>query len=32
MNLTVTGIILLLIWGCMKGTTGPNRFSPDPLA
>lgn len=29
---TVIGIILLLIWDCMKGTTGPNRFGPDPLA
>jgi uncharacterized membrane protein YhaH (DUF805 family) len=31
-TLTVIGIILLLIWDCMKGTAGPNRFSPDPLA
>jgi uncharacterized membrane protein YhaH (DUF805 family) len=29
--LTVIGIILLLIWACMKGTTGPNRFGADPL-
>ena len=30
--LTVIGAILLLIWNCMKGATGPNRFGPDPLA
>ena len=32
--LTVTGIgiVLLLIWDCMRGTPGPNRFGPDPLA
>ena len=31
--LVFTGIggILLLIWFCMKGTTGANRFGPDPL-
>lgn len=31
--LALTGIggIVLLIWDCMKGTTGPNRFGPDPL-
>lgn len=28
---TLIGIILLLIWDCMKGTTGSNRFGPDPL-
>jgi uncharacterized membrane protein YhaH (DUF805 family) len=32
--LVFTGIgdILLLIWDCTKGTPGPNRFGPDPLA
>jgi uncharacterized membrane protein YhaH (DUF805 family) len=32
--LVFTGIggIVLLIWFCMKGTTGPNRYGPDPLA
>jgi len=25
------GIILLIVWACMKGTSGPNRFGPDPL-
>jgi uncharacterized membrane protein YhaH (DUF805 family) len=30
--LTGIGIILLLIWDCMRGTSGPNRFGPDPLA
>ena len=29
---TIIGLILLLIWACMKGTTGPNRYGPDPLA
>jgi len=28
---TIIGIILLIIWFCMKGTTGSNRFGPDPL-
>jgi uncharacterized membrane protein YhaH (DUF805 family) len=30
--LTVVGLILLVIWACVKGTAGPNRFGPDPLA
>ena len=30
--LTGIGIILLIIWDCMRGTRGPNRFGPDPLA
>jgi uncharacterized membrane protein YhaH (DUF805 family) len=29
--ITVIGDILLLIWFCLRGTTGPNRFGPDPL-
>jgi uncharacterized membrane protein YhaH (DUF805 family) len=29
--LTGIGAILLIIWACMKGTSGPNRFGPDPL-
>ena len=29
---TVIGIIVLLIWDCIKGTSGPNRYGPDPLA
>ncbi|WP_454887026.1 DUF805 domain-containing protein [Sphingomonas oryzagri] len=24
--------ILLLVWACMHGTIGPNRFGPDPYA
>jgi uncharacterized membrane protein YhaH (DUF805 family) len=28
---TGIGLILLLVWDCMKGTTGPNRFGADPL-
>ena len=29
---TVIGIVLLIYWDCLKGTTGPNRFGADPLA
>lgn len=29
--LTGVGIILLIVWDCMKGTTGPNQYGPDPL-
>jgi uncharacterized membrane protein YhaH (DUF805 family) len=28
----VVGRIILLIWFCMKGTDGPNRFGADRLA
>jgi uncharacterized membrane protein YhaH (DUF805 family) len=28
---TLIGVILLIIWACMRGTVGPNRFGPDPL-
>ena len=28
---TGVGVILLIIWDCMKGTTGSNRFGADPL-
>jgi uncharacterized membrane protein YhaH (DUF805 family) len=28
---TGIGAILLIIWDCMKGTTGPNTYGPDPL-
>jgi uncharacterized membrane protein YhaH (DUF805 family) len=30
--LTIIGLILLIIWACVKGTSGPNRYGPDPLA
>ena len=30
--LTGIGVIVILIWFCFKGTDGPNRFGPDPLA
>ncbi|WP_339946987.1 DUF805 domain-containing protein [uncultured Albimonas sp.] len=26
------GAIVLLVWFCLRGTQGPNRFGPDPLA
>jgi uncharacterized membrane protein YhaH (DUF805 family) len=29
---TLIGLILLIVWNCMRGTPGPNRFGPDPLA
>jgi uncharacterized membrane protein YhaH (DUF805 family) len=29
--LTGIGVIVLLVWFCIKGTAGPNRFGPDPL-
>lgn len=28
----VVGALILLVIFCLKGTTGPNRFGPDPLA
>ena len=28
----IIGWVLLLVWVCTKGTLGPNRFGPDPLA
>jgi uncharacterized membrane protein YhaH (DUF805 family) len=31
LTLTLIGIILLIVWNCQKGTTGPNRFGADPL-
>lgn len=27
----IVGVILLLVWFCKKGTTGPNRFGQDPF-
>jgi uncharacterized membrane protein YhaH (DUF805 family) len=27
----IVGGIVLLVWACMRGTVGPNRFGPDPL-
>ncbi len=29
--LTIIGVILLIVWACMKGTSGSNRFGHDPL-
>lgn len=29
--LTVIGAIVLIVWACMRGTVGANRFGPDPL-
>jgi uncharacterized membrane protein YhaH (DUF805 family) len=30
--LPVIGIIVLIVWYVQRGTDGPNRFGPDPLA
>lgn len=30
-SLTIIGIVLLIVWNCTKGTTGPNRFGADLL-
>lgn len=27
----LVGVIILLVWLCTRGTTGDNRFGPDPL-
>ena len=29
---TIIGAFLLIYWLCVRGTPGPNRFGPDPLA
>lgn len=29
---TGIGILVLIYWDCVRGTSGPNRFGPDPLA
>ena len=28
----IIGFIFAIIWGCEKGTPGPNQYGPDPLA
>jgi uncharacterized membrane protein YhaH (DUF805 family) len=28
---TIIGWLLLLYWDCVRGTSGPNRYGPDPL-
>ncbi|WP_371346897.1 DUF805 domain-containing protein [Ancylobacter sp. IITR112] len=30
-SLTGIGVFILFFWFMVKGTTGPNRFGPDPL-
>ena len=30
--LPLIGLIVLIVWNCFRGTPGPNRFGPDPLA
>jgi uncharacterized membrane protein YhaH (DUF805 family) len=28
---TVIGVVVLVYWHILRGTSGPNRFGPDPL-
>jgi uncharacterized membrane protein YhaH (DUF805 family) len=28
---TLIGMFVLLYWDCVRGTSGPNRYGPDPL-
>jgi uncharacterized membrane protein YhaH (DUF805 family) len=28
---TVIGFFVLIYWACQRGTSGPNRFGPDPM-
>ena len=28
----LVGAIIMLVWVCTRGSSGPNRFGPDPLA
>jgi uncharacterized membrane protein YhaH (DUF805 family) len=28
---TIIGIFVLIYWACVPGTTGSNRFGPDPM-
>ena len=32
LTFSIIGIVVLIYWACVKGTEGPNRFGPDPLA
>jgi uncharacterized membrane protein YhaH (DUF805 family) len=27
----IIGILVLIYWACQPGTSGPNRFGPDPM-
>ena len=29
---TLIGVVLLIYWACLKGTTGANQYGEDPLA
>lgn len=31
LSLTGIGGLIIIIWFCFPGTSGPNRFGPDPL-
>jgi uncharacterized membrane protein YhaH (DUF805 family) len=30
--LPLIGLIVLIVWWCMKGTSGSNQYGPDPLS
>ena len=29
--LTLIGVVVLIYWACQPGTSGPNRFGPQPM-
>jgi uncharacterized membrane protein YhaH (DUF805 family) len=31
LGFTVIGALVLIYWACQRGTSGPNRFGPDPM-
>jgi uncharacterized membrane protein YhaH (DUF805 family) len=31
LTFTIIGDVLLIVWACIKGTSGANRYGPDPL-
>ncbi len=31
LHLTLIGTFVIIYWACCRGTSGPNRFGPDPL-
>ena len=32
LTFTLIGVVVLIYWAFLKGTTGPNQYGPDPLA
>jgi uncharacterized membrane protein YhaH (DUF805 family) len=31
LSFTIIGVFVLIYWACQRGTSGPNRFGPDPM-